>query len=74
MENSNGPKFDPCGIPHWTVFCFDLVLLCTQTCFLLLKYSFISLWAVPFTPYFSIFFRRIERSICKLEGKKLTNK
>ena len=44
MENSNGPKFEPCGIPHCT-FCGDLELFSMQTCLRLLKYNLISLWA-----------------------------
>ena len=59
MENSNGPKFEPCGIPHCTVFCYDLELFSIQTCLRLLKYDLISLWAVPFIPYFSNFCKRI---------------
>ena len=36
-ENSKGPKLEPCGTPHLTVSCPDLILLITQTCFLLFK-------------------------------------
>jgi hypothetical protein len=39
MVNSNGPKFETCGIPHCTVFCCDLELFSIQTCLRLLKYA-----------------------------------
>ena len=53
IENSNGPRLDPCGTPHWIAFCSDFTLLSTQTCFLLFKYDLNSFWAVPFIPYCS---------------------
>ncbi len=43
-------------------FCCDLELFSMQTCLRLLKYDLISLWAVPFIPYFSNFCRRIQWS------------
>ena len=62
IENSNGPRLDPCGTPHWIAFCSDFTLLGRQTCFLLFKYDLNSFWAGPFIPYCSSFRRRTQWS------------